>query len=200
MAMKKASEALSVSDKANKPLPKRLQQLITNAAALSEHLGCSVQAVNQYKQGIAAPQLDKLIKISEFYNVSVDYLLGITETPNRDTTVQAVCEYTGLDELVVNRLHNIGPQMRAGIGILLSSDACDRFLLELYLYLSGRKSKIKAPPKQEDKSKLFDIEHLNEIEKAGFDIIPRSISASMHLTSACDILKDIFRKVGDEIG
>ena len=93
-----------IAEKANTPLARWLQDLATNPKALAEYLGVSVQAVNQYKQGTAFPKTENLIKIADFYGISVDYLLGVTSVPNRDTTIQAVCDYTGLSESAVKEL------------------------------------------------------------------------------------------------
>ena len=99
----------TIAEKARAPLAMRLQQLTAESgvSALAAYLDCSVQAVNQYRQGTSFPKTENLIKISNFYNVSVDYLLGITKTKNRDTTVQAVCEYTGLSEIAVEAIKRI---------------------------------------------------------------------------------------------
>ena len=93
-----------IAEKANTPLARWLQDRATNPKALAEYLGVSVQAVNQYKQGTAYPKTENLIKIAEYFQISVDYLLGVTSVPNRDTTIQAVCDYTGLSESAVKEL------------------------------------------------------------------------------------------------
>lgn len=97
----------SVGDKSNTPLARRLRDLITDTNALKDYLGCSLQAINQYKQGTAYPKIENLIKIADFYHVSVDYLLGVTDIPSRDTDKQAVCEYTGLSVEAVENLSRI---------------------------------------------------------------------------------------------
>lgn len=97
----------SIGDKSNTPLARRLRDLITDTNALKDYLGCSLQAINQYKQGTAYPKIENLIKIADFYHVSVDYLLGITDIPSRDTDKQAVCEYTGLSDEAVENLSRI---------------------------------------------------------------------------------------------
>ncbi len=43
--------------------------------------------------------------LSEFYGVSVEYILGLSDNRTKDTELAAVCEYTGLDEDVVDYLH-----------------------------------------------------------------------------------------------
>lgn len=49
----------------------------------------------------------EIMKLAEFYNVSVDYLLCITDTPTRDATTQAICQETGLSEKAVEKIQNI---------------------------------------------------------------------------------------------
>lgn len=101
---RKTSKSSDVAELANKALATRLRELVTDTSALAKHLDCSIQAINQYKQGTSQPKIENIIKISEFYNVSIDYLFGITETKNRDTTIQAICQETGLSEKAVNRI------------------------------------------------------------------------------------------------
>ena len=50
---------------------------------LSEYLHCSQQVYSNYELGQRDIPTDVLIKLSEFYNVSVDYLLGLTSDPTR---------------------------------------------------------------------------------------------------------------------
>ena len=93
------------TDKSNTLLAERMRELITDTKELKEYLGCSAQAINQFKQGTAYPKTENLIKIASFYNVSVDYLLGLSNAKSMDTTVQTICKYTGLSEKSVNSLH-----------------------------------------------------------------------------------------------
>lgn len=50
---------------------------------LSKYLNCSQQVYSNYELGQRDIPTDILIKLSKFYNVSVDYILGITENPKR---------------------------------------------------------------------------------------------------------------------
>ena len=101
---RKTSKSSNVAELANKALATRLRELVTDTSALAKYLDCSLQAVNQYKQGTSQPKIENIIKIADFYNVSVDYLFGITETKNRDTTTQAICQATGLSEKAVENI------------------------------------------------------------------------------------------------
>ncbi|MBR2335575.1 MAG: helix-turn-helix transcriptional regulator [Clostridia bacterium] len=44
-------------------------------------LNCSQQVYSNYELGQRDVPTDILIRLSEFYNVSVDYMLGITNNP-----------------------------------------------------------------------------------------------------------------------
>ena len=45
---------------------------------LAEYLNCSQQVYSNYELGQRDIPTDVLIKLSQLYNVSVDYLLGLT--------------------------------------------------------------------------------------------------------------------------
>lgn len=76
-----------------------------NQAKLSDAIGVSRQAISLYTKGLRNPDIYILKKISEHYNVSADWLLGLTNVCSIKEDVQAVCDYTGLYEEVVSKLH-----------------------------------------------------------------------------------------------
>ena len=49
---------------------------------VSGALRCSQQVNSNYELGQRDIPTDILIKLSAFYNVSVDYILGLTDNPN----------------------------------------------------------------------------------------------------------------------
>lgn len=51
---------------------------------LAEYLNCSQQVYSNYELGQRDIPTDVLIKLSEYYQVSVDYLLGLTRNPKRN--------------------------------------------------------------------------------------------------------------------
>ena len=96
-----------IGNKANMPFAKQLRDLIPDAKtanALKDYLGVSIQAINQYKQGTAFPKTENLIKIAGFFGISVDYLIGFTDIPNRDTNIQAIHGLTGLSAGAIAKL------------------------------------------------------------------------------------------------
>ena len=46
---------------------------------MAEVLGVTYNAISQYESGIREPNIDFLIKICDFFDVSSDYLLGRTD-------------------------------------------------------------------------------------------------------------------------
>jgi len=65
--------------------PERLSQLrkekkITQRA-LAEHIGVNTRNLQYYEAGDKRPELEGLIKIAEFFNVTLDYLVGKTDDP-----------------------------------------------------------------------------------------------------------------------
>ena len=50
---------------------------------VAERLRCSQRVYSNYERGERDIPTDILIRLSEFYDVSVDYLLGLTNNPRR---------------------------------------------------------------------------------------------------------------------
>ena len=51
---------------------------------LAEYLSCSQQVYSNYELGQRDIPTDVLIKLANFYHVSIDYLLGQTSNPKRN--------------------------------------------------------------------------------------------------------------------
>ena len=51
---------------------------------VADILNCSQQVYSNYELGQRDLPTDVLIRLSDFYNVSVDYLLGLTSNPKRN--------------------------------------------------------------------------------------------------------------------
>lgn len=62
--------------------------------------------ISYYESGTRKPNLEDLIMLADFYNVSIDYLVGRTDTPTTDKDLRFVCDYTGLSDKTVTLLHS----------------------------------------------------------------------------------------------
>lgn len=54
----------------------------TKQKQLAFYLHCSIGTVSNYESGIHCRDLDTLVRLADFYEVSVDYLLGRTSCPH----------------------------------------------------------------------------------------------------------------------
>ena len=64
----------------------RLKELRTSSkisqAALSNAIGVSQRAISYYESGKDVPTLNVLIALADFFDVSLDYLVGRTDDPH----------------------------------------------------------------------------------------------------------------------
>lgn len=51
--------------------------------ALSMKIGVSQEIISQYELGTSLPTVTNLIKLADYFNCSLEYLLGMTNNPNR---------------------------------------------------------------------------------------------------------------------
>ena len=63
------------------------------------------QTISNWQTGKSVPNIVDLTKIAEYFHVSADYLLGISDTESPDVGVRASVAYTGLSEAAVEWLH-----------------------------------------------------------------------------------------------
>lgn len=70
----------------------RLEELIfekeKNALTLSEDLGCSNSTISDYLKGIHLPTIEMAVQLADYFNCTVDFLLGI-EDENKSTTFKS---------------------------------------------------------------------------------------------------------------
>lgn len=69
---------------------------------VAKSIGVSRQALGKWANGETVPDILDLKKLAKYFDVSADYLLGLTENATTDTDLKAVCDYTGLSEDAVN--------------------------------------------------------------------------------------------------
>lgn len=99
------------SSKVNKDalFPSQLRELRekkgVSQAVLAHDLGISKSTIGLYETGDTLPDARTLHDLAVYFDVSADYLLGLSKIPSTDTNIKAICEYTGLTPATVNNLH-----------------------------------------------------------------------------------------------
>ena len=86
----------------NDVFPTKLRELIketgTSQETLANYIGVTRQSVGYYAQGQSSPDWKGLVKIAEFFKVSLDYLLTDYPVESGDMTIRTLCKYTGIGE------------------------------------------------------------------------------------------------------
>lgn len=96
------------ADKYYDTFPTKLRNLLKarniTHTSLASHLNISRQSISQYCDGSTQPNIETIIKIAEFFNVSTDFLFGLSDVESTDPATQSLCESLGLSEIAVNYL------------------------------------------------------------------------------------------------
>lgn len=117
---------------------KRLRELIKTKGikhgdlADKKVLNVSRQAVGQYYNGTALPPADKIVILARYFDVSADYLLGLTDAKTtKDTDLRAIVDYTGLSEECIK-------EISPGISENLYANECVYILNQLFSTKEGQ--------------------------------------------------------------
>lgn len=54
-----------------------------NQSQIAELLQTTQQQISKWETGVQMMGVDKYIKLAHFYNISLDYLLGVIDTPRK---------------------------------------------------------------------------------------------------------------------
>lgn len=73
---------------------------------LAKELGITRQSLSLYEIGERTINIDLLYDIAKYFNVSADYLIGLSDVASLDTDVQAVCQYTGVNDAGIGIIKN----------------------------------------------------------------------------------------------
>jgi transcriptional regulator with XRE-family HTH domain len=132
----------------------RLRELRTeknlSLRELAEKLELSYSSVGKYERDEAQPSFDILFKLADFFDVSIDYLIGYTDIRTKELTIQNISKQTGLSENAVRELKHIYTASKSDsevgkcylskintINILLDSHNYALDELSNYLYFSA---------------------------------------------------------------
>ena len=105
MTKKQASQQKQQQGRKSKfydePLNQRLRALMDEHNTRSEDfaiaVGITSSAVRMWHGGYARPDIEKIPAICQFFGVSADYLLGLSDVPSVDIETRDICEKTGLN-------------------------------------------------------------------------------------------------------
>ena len=70
-----------------------------------------------------------IAKCAKYLGVTSDYLLGLSDVKQPDTTIQAISNYTGLSEDAIEKLRFISPEMRSLLSDIICSEEFEDLLM-----------------------------------------------------------------------
>ena len=92
----------------NAPFPVRLRKLLSvkgeTQDKLAHAIGVNRQSIAQWKDALTVPDINSLGKMTDYYNVSADYLLGRTNVKTPEIDIRAICEKTRLTEKALENI------------------------------------------------------------------------------------------------
>lgn len=73
---------------------------------IGKEIGISKSTLSKYTNDEAEAPIGNLVKLANYFNVSADYLLGISEAKTNNKKLQFVCDYTGLSAEAIKKICN----------------------------------------------------------------------------------------------
>ena len=80
------------------------KQVVMNYEAAANNGGIATNSPSDKTLAVAGMKIETLYKLAEYYNVSVDYLLGRTDVKTLDMDISGCCKLTGLSEAAAKKI------------------------------------------------------------------------------------------------
>lgn len=87
---------------------------------LAEAIGVSQQSINKYENHNIEPDIETLIQIADFFDTSVDYLIGHTSVRHKIENVTAY-ELNAEESRIVDGFRNLSKKQKACISTVINS-------------------------------------------------------------------------------
>lgn len=72
---------------------------------LEKELGFGNGVIRRWNE--SSPSINAVIRVADYFNVSVDWLCGLSDAKSKDCKIAAACNYIGLDEDEIAILRNL---------------------------------------------------------------------------------------------
>lgn len=158
--MSRKKEATWETEKEHFPstLRKLMNDRKVTQRELADAIGMRPQTVSLYVTGQSAPDINCLKKIAEFFNVSSDYLLGLSDITTNNADIQAACVTTGLSESAIVWLQTVDTTYLQLLNTLLENEELANLLLSsMYLYAMSAFTHVKFIDNLTGNERNFDL-------------------------------------------
>ena len=88
--------------------------------ALADKFNLSQQSIYKYEHSLAEPDIKTLKKLADFFDVSIDYLVGYSN--NTDTKKEIMpLDFTKEEIQLLQRLRQLSPEVHSAINLLIDN-------------------------------------------------------------------------------
>ncbi len=98
---------MSYMEQVGKKIRELREETSTPQQKIADLLGVTRQSLSLYEKGERTINVEALGKLAEFFNVSADYLLGLSDVKSTEQDIQAACEVTGLSEYAISAFNEL---------------------------------------------------------------------------------------------
>lgn len=177
------------------------EELNLSKREAAEKLNLPYTTYSNYENNEREPNSEMLIKISKFYNVSTDFLLGLT--PIRKKENEHMCEVLGLSEKSIEHLKEMANfrydepqkndyQLTEALDFLLRSDRYNELISTLSKYYSIiRYNNIAERPVPDDVKELIHT-CINTLPKYHLELVDSIDYAQLCFEEVIHLIRTIF--------
>lgn len=97
---------MSYMEKVGEKIRKLREETGTSQQKIADLLGVTRQSLSLYEKGERTINVEALGKLAEFFGVSADYLLGLSDVRSTEQDMRTACEVTGLSEKAVKNIQS----------------------------------------------------------------------------------------------
>lgn len=87
---------------------------------LADSLGISQQSINKYENHSVEPDISTLIKLADYFNTSIDYLVGHTELDRIIESVKS-CDLNGDEYRLIENYRKINDGEKESIRLIINN-------------------------------------------------------------------------------
>lgn len=104
---------MTYMERVGEKIRKLREETSTPQQKIADLLGVTRQSLSLYEKGERTINVEALGKLAEFFNVSADYLLGLSDVKSTEQDMKTACAVTGLSEDALERIHEFTkPELR----------------------------------------------------------------------------------------
>ena len=138
---------------------------------LARDLGVSKSTIGLYETGDTLPDAKTLYDLAEYFDVSADWLIGLSNVRNKNIDLQKVCKFTGLSENTILKIKEWNNPFEVSTIIdyfvqSYVSDAIMESLVDLcHICIASNNERKKVINRGEIKEKVEEFSGILEIEE-----------------------------------